>query len=61
MLTIELSEALTATGNYLESAAHLLAIESPHQHETLAGMLDRSVIQFDRAVEIVRRLRAGMV
>jgi len=56
-LTHELVEALTATGNYLAAAARILKVESRPSGDTLGDVLKKSLTQFARAVEAVRRLR----
>ena len=57
-LTHELVEALTATGIYLETATRILEVETRPPGDTLGQVLEKSLTQFSRAVEAVRRLRA---
>jgi hypothetical protein len=57
-LTHELVEALTATGNYLAAATRILEVERRPPEDTLGEVLEKSLTQFTRAVEAVRRLRA---
>jgi hypothetical protein len=57
-LVSELTEALTALGNYLASASKL-AISSPLPGpQRLGEALQKSLCQHERAVEATRRLRA---
>ena len=57
-LVSELTEALTALGNYLASA-NKLAIGSPLPGpQRLSEALQKSLCQHGRAVEAIRRLRA---
>ena len=57
-LVIELTEALTALGNYLASA-NKLAIGSPLPGpQRLSEALQKSLRQHERAVEAIQRLRA---
>jgi len=57
-LVSELTEALTALGNYLASA-NKLAISNPlPEPQRLSEALEKSLGQHERAVEATRRLRA---
>ena len=57
-LVSELTEALTALGNYLASA-NKLAISSPlPRPQRLSEALQKSLGQHERAVEATRQLRA---
>lgn len=58
-LTHELVEALTAIGNYLTAAIRVLTVEPRPPRDTLGEALEKSLNQFARAVETVRRLRAA--
>jgi hypothetical protein len=49
----ELSEALTALGNYLEAAQH----QFERRQETFGEVLQASLGQYERAAECLRRLR----
>jgi hypothetical protein len=60
-LTHELVEALTATGNYLAAATSILNVETRPPGDTLGEVLEKSLTQFTRAVEAVRRLRAAIL
>ena len=60
-LTHELVEALTAIGNYLTAAAHIRRVEPCPPGDTLDEVLEKSLTQFTRAVEAVRRLRAAIL
>ena len=56
-LVCELIEALTAAGNYLTAANHISGAERWPAHEPLGEALEKSLVQFERANEAVRRLR----
>jgi hypothetical protein len=60
-LTHELVEALTATGNYLTTATHILRVEPRPPGDTLGEVLEKSLTQFTRAVEAVRHLRTAIL
>jgi hypothetical protein len=53
----ELIEALTALGNYLETARQVSTVQSDPAQETLAAALERSAEQFERSVGAARRLQ----
>lgn len=53
----QLIEALTALGNYLETAKQVSTAESDAARKTLTRALARSTEQFERAVGATRRLR----
>jgi hypothetical protein len=57
-LVSELTEALTALGNYLASANKLLISSSLPEPQRLGETLQKSLCQHERAVEATRRLRA---
>jgi hypothetical protein len=57
----EFVEALTATGNYLTAATHILRVEPRPPGDTLGEVLEKSSAQFTRAVEAVRHLRAAIL
>jgi hypothetical protein len=57
----ELVEALTATGNYLTAAIHILTVEPRPPGDILGAVLERSLTQFTRAVEAVRHLPAEIL
>ena len=52
----ELVEALTAIGNYLAAANRILADGRTPEPELLAGVLDKSMGQYERAANAARRL-----
>ena len=56
-LVSELTEALTALGNYL-AAANKLVISPLPEPQRLSEALQKSLRQHERAVEAIRRLRA---
>ena len=56
-LVSELTEALTALGNYL-AAANKLVISPLPEPQRLSEALQKSLCQHGRAVEAIRRLRA---
>lgn len=53
----ELIEALTALGNYLAAAHREFEKQPCERQEALSGALRKSVSQYDRAAECLRRLR----
>lgn len=53
----ELLEALTAVGNYLETASHLLGAELSPNRKTLAEVVEKSSVQTERASAAARQLR----
>ena len=57
-LVSELTEALTALGNYLASANKLLISGPLPGPQHLSDALQQSLCQHERAVEATRRLRA---
>jgi len=57
LLVQELTEALTAVGNYLAAANRMIGGESPPAQHSLAEALEKSVGQCERAGSAVRRLR----
>ena len=56
-LVHELIEALTAAGNYLEAASHMLGAEPRPAQYALREALEKSLAQFGRANKAARRLR----
>ncbi len=52
----ELTEALTATGNYLTAATRMLDANVDPPDVTLRDVLEKSLVQFSRSVEILRQL-----
>ena len=57
-LVSELTEALTALGNYLASANKLVISSPLPGPQRLSEALQKSLCQHERAVEATRRLRA---
>jgi len=57
-LVSELTEALTALGNYLASANKLVISSALPGPQRLSEALEKSLGQHERAVEATRRLRA---
>jgi len=57
-LVRELSEALTAVGNYLAAAHRIIAAESRPNQDPIAAAIEKSAGQCERASEAVRRLHA---
>jgi hypothetical protein len=57
-LVSELTEALTALGNYLASANKLVISSPLPGPQRLGEALQKSLCQHERAVEATRRLRA---
>jgi len=57
-LVSELTEALTALGNYLASANRLFITGPLQGPQRLSEALQKSMSQHERAVEATRRLRA---
>src|SRR5262249_36371958 len=57
-LVSELTEALTALGNYLASANRLFTTGPLQGPQRLSEALQKSMSQHERAVEATRRLRA---
>jgi hypothetical protein len=53
----ELLEALTAVGNYLEAANHLLGAELSPNQKTLSEVVEKSLAQTERASATARQLR----
>jgi hypothetical protein len=53
----ELTEALTAAGNYLTAASRMLDTGADPPDMTVRQALEKSMGQFLRAVEALRRLR----
>lgn len=53
----ELIEALSAAGNFLAAANHVVSAVPGDARGTLAEALEKSTIQFQRANEAVRKLR----
>jgi hypothetical protein len=59
-LVHELSEALTAIGNYLTAAKRMLDGEADPPGATVPEVLERSLVQLSRAVEALRQIRTSM-
>jgi hypothetical protein len=57
-LVSELSEALTALGNYLASANRIFISSAMPLPQPLSEALQKSLHQHERAIEATRRLRA---
>jgi hypothetical protein len=57
VLLHELTEALTAIGNYLTAATRMRSAEAEPAGAKLQDVLEKSESQFSRAVEVLQRLR----
>jgi hypothetical protein len=56
----ELSEALTATGNYLTAAARMIETAGDSPEDLLREVLQKGMAEFARAAEAVRQLRVAL-
>ena len=56
-LELELVEALTAIGNYLGAINVMLAGETKPGAELLVDVLDKTMVQYERAANVARQLQ----